>query len=98
MERNTRAKLDRYMESGTWLPVRAPSLDPVSNPVLTFGNGFPRRAIGRAGALEPAVISMSCCARDASSSREDFMSERLRGKRVALHDRQAMIIERGVAL
>ena len=56
MERNTRAKLDRYMESGTWLPARALSLDPVSNPVLTFGNGFPRRAIG-ALALEPAVIA-----------------------------------------
>jgi len=55
-ERNLRAKLDRCMESRTWLTVRTPLLDPLSNPVLTFGNGFPGRAIGEP-ALEPAVLA-----------------------------------------
>jgi hypothetical protein len=55
-ERNPRAKLDRCMESRTWLTARARSLDAVSNPLLTFGNGFPGRAIGER-ALEPAVIA-----------------------------------------
>jgi hypothetical protein len=55
-ERNPRAKLDRCMESRTWLIARNPPIDPVSKGVLTFGNGFPGRAIGER-ALEPAVIA-----------------------------------------
>jgi hypothetical protein len=38
------------------LPSRTLCLDPATNSVLTFGNGFPGRSIG-ARALRPAVIA-----------------------------------------
>ena len=76
-------------------PLLSSVISVTSNPVLTFGNGFPGRATG-ARAVEPTVIAWAAV-RGTRLIEEDFMSERLRGK-TALITAAAQGIGRAIAL